>query len=556
MALPAFGFVVDQKQSKVTRYDPGALTKSLQQEILEYWRDPPRTRDNQTRFLTVLTARQMGKSLSVEYAAYLFAAYNPGWDHVCDADTKDRALYLHQRVHLLHEHWAFMQSPTIPQKERRKLTFSKGGAMRVRSANDEALGLGQSPDSYHASECGFWNDFAGAMGLINPSLVNRDEIRVTFECTPWEANGDWHRHCQNAKKEQGRHCYLFRPFWDGHLNQRTWLDEWSLDTEEIRLLERFATGGLTKEHLAFRRFMMEQDEEIRRNPELFKVYYPFDDIGCWVMGIGSAIPAHALRKHLDRVLAPWAPGDTYREYEAPQDGAIYAIGVDPCGHAARDHASFQVLKVWSDGWEQVATYAGHTDPLAFANEVRRVGLRFNRALVVVENNGVGQGVLTHLRAKGYPNLYHEKKGQPGKTTSAQSLKEMLGWLTDALLDKLVLLDSDTVDQLQTYKQDKIIEESERSELIRGGASRKRRARHHWDKVSALMMAVVAARLLPQRPRPKALEPTPESLDPDRMTWAQWEKHTAAIDKARKKKKRGWYGASTRNGLRKGGHWKR
>ena len=93
-ALPAFGQVHDQKTSDFVKYDPHRITHRFQQAVLQYYANPPRTRDGQTKFLTLLTARQMGKSLTAEYAAYVKTAYNPGFDHVCIADTAQRAEYL------------------------------------------------------------------------------------------------------------------------------------------------------------------------------------------------------------------------------------------------------------------------------------------------------------------------------------------------------------------------------------------------------------------------------------------------------------------------------
>ena len=160
-----------------------------------------------------------------------------------------------------------------------------------------------------------------------------------------------------------------------------------------------------------------------------------------------------------------------------------------------------MLKVYDTHWEQVAVFADHIDPLKFYEQILKAARRYNNALVVVESNGVGQAVLSLLDQAEYGNLYYERKFTPGLTTTAKSLDRMTGHLVDALLDELILHDKNTVEQLQTYKNDKRIEENANSELARGASSKRRRDRHHWDKVSALLMAVQAARALPQRPFP-------------------------------------------------------
>lgn len=498
-SLPHLGQVHDQKTGEFVKYDPTRITYEMQNEILDYMTNTPRTSEGQTKFLTILTARQMGKSLCSEYSCYPKAAYSPGWDHVCIADTGDRAEYLHRRVHHLHAKWPKgVRSRTVHSRESRQLTFRplEGGKMRVLSAEAGAVGIGQSPDSFHASECAFWADFAGSMFLIWPSLVNRDHALAIFECTPWEARTAWHDHCIEAKKGYGRHLYKFFPFWDGKLNVRTWQKDWILENQEIDLLNRYGKDGLKKEHLAFRRFMMTTDQQLRRKPEFFGVFYPFDDISCWLAASNSAIPDHALERHMEKDLREWK--GPYMEYEQPEEGAVYVIGADPCGHAARDHASFQVLKVYDGEWTQVASYAAHVDPLIFSRKLEEVGKKYNRANVVIESNGVGQSVIALLREWDYPNMYYEKARRPGFTTTSKSIDMTLGWLVDGLLDELHLNDKDMLVQLTSYRNDKRIEESASSEIVRGKTSTRRRERHHWDKVSALQMAIVGARAAPRR----------------------------------------------------------
>ena len=189
------------------------------------------------------------------------------------------------------------------------------------------------------------------------------------------------------------------------------------------------------------------------------------------------------------------------EYEAPEHDAIYVIGVDPSGHAARDHASFQVLKIYDGEWTQVACFATNIDPLAFSRKLEEVGRYYNNAKIVVESNGVGQSVLALLREWDYSNIYYEKKRRPGFTTTAKSIDMTLGYLVDALLDDLIFYDKDTLEQLQSYRNDKQVEENPNSEIVRGKVSKKRRPRHHWDKISALQMAIVGARVAPRRMKP-------------------------------------------------------
>jgi len=537
-ALPAFGEVHDQKTGRFRKYDPTGITHRLQLELLDYYSNPPRLDTGETVFLTLLGYRQGGKSTSAEFAAYCKAAYNPGWDHVCIADNRDRADYLHKRVHHLHQRWPKqLRSRTLPTRESRQLTFDQlqGGKMRVLSAESGAVGVGQSPDSFHASECHLWSDFHGSMFLINPSLINRQNALVVFEATPWERNCAWHDHYMMASQGSGRHKAVFLPFWDGKLNARPVPKGFQPTNEEVELLNRYSHLGLQQENLVFRRFIMDTDPEIRRNPEMFGVMYPFDDVSCWIASTNAAIPEHALEKHLNKELTEWS--GTYKEYEAPEPNAIYVIGVDPTGYAARDHAAFQVLKCWRGEWTQVACFADHVDPLTFTGHLLRAANRYNQALIAVESNGVGQAVLSLLVERGYSNLYYEAKFKPGFTSTSKSLDEATGWLVDSLLDDLILNDKDTVQQLQTYKNDKRVEESASSEILRGAASGKRRDRHHWDKVSALILAIVGARYAPKRTKPGQTPEMENVLFFTKMGYDQREKYLQQVEKEKAPQKR-------------------
>tara|TARA_Y100001938_G_scaffold96062_1_gene131477 strand:- start:5128 stop:5793 length:666 start_codon:yes stop_codon:yes gene_type:complete len=174
------------------------------------------------------------------------------------------------------------------------------------------------------------------------------------------------------------------------------------------------------------------------------------------------------------------------------------MGVDPAGYAARDHAAFQVLKIYDGEWTQVATYGGVTDPVLFAKKIASIGRKYNNALVAVESNGVGVATLALLEDMGYPNLYYERAYKPGIAATSKSLAQMLSYLQDALRDELILHDEDTVGQLGSYREDKSVERSATSEILHSGKANRRRERHHWDKISALQLACMAARYAPRR----------------------------------------------------------
>ena len=66
-SLLALGQVKDQKSSLFVAYDPTRITRTLQLNMIDYVSNTPRDPiTGQTKWLTVLTARQMGKSIGLE----------------------------------------------------------------------------------------------------------------------------------------------------------------------------------------------------------------------------------------------------------------------------------------------------------------------------------------------------------------------------------------------------------------------------------------------------------------------------------------------------------
>jgi len=544
ISLAAYGRIIDQKTGQEIKYDPFAITDKLQATVVSYYADPPRTDAGQAKWLNLLGYRQGGKSLTGELCGYVKAAYTPGYDHVCIADNKDRAEYLHRRVHMVHQNWpGVVRAPTVPNREVRQLSFQHGGKMRVLSGETGAVGIGQSPDNFHGSELPYWRDAGGQFSMIYPSMINRDHAHILLESTPAPMSmpsADWWKdQCRNAKRGYGRWVYAFFPFWDGKLNMRAWPKNSALTLEETKLLERYGHLGLKKQHLSFRRLMMETDDEIRRNPDLFKVYYPFDDVSCWVATAGCVFRPDVLKKHEESALCEWkAP---YMEYEQPEPGAVYVIGADPAGYASRDHAAFQVFKVFDNEWTQVACFGDTTDPVDFAKRLNKVGRKYNNALLGVESNGVGVATLALLEEMSYPNLYYEKAYKPGIAATSKSVPQMLSYLQDALMDCMVLNDADTVGQLGSYREDKSTERSASSELLNATSKGRRRDRHHWDKVSALQLACVVARAAPRRykqdQKPAELDNVVLFRD---MTYEQLQEYRKAGNKSNKRRVRARY----------------
>lgn len=107
----------------------------------------------------------------------------------------------------------------------------------------------------------------------------------------------------------------------------------------------------------------------------------------------------------------------------PQSGKQYIVGVDTAGGGSEgDYACAQVVER-SMGL-QCAELRGHFPPLELARRVADLGGTYQRALLAVERNNHGYGVLAHLREMRYENIF-EQDGQAGWLTSAASRPAMI-----------------------------------------------------------------------------------------------------------------------------------
>ena len=107
----------------------------------------------------------------------------------------------------------------------------------------------------------------------------------------------------------------------------------------------------------------------------------------------------------------------------PHGDKQYIVGVDPAGGGSEgDYSCAQVIERRTA--MQCAELHGHFTPRELANRLAALGEAYNGAVLAVERNNHGYGVLAHLRGLGYANVYHEG-GQEGWLTSALSRPAML-----------------------------------------------------------------------------------------------------------------------------------
>src|SRR5437899_10213277 len=120
-----------------------------------------------------------------------------------------------------------------------------------------------------------------------------------------------------------------------------------------------------------------------------------------------------------------------------QVGKQYLIGVDPAsGSSEGDYSCAEVVERRSG--IQCAELHGHFPPRELATKLIELANSYCGALLVIERNNHGHGVLAHLQVLGYLHVYRQGE-QDGWWTSAVSRPAMGGTVAAVLAEPPGLL---------------------------------------------------------------------------------------------------------------------
>jgi hypothetical protein len=109
------------------------------------------------------------------------------------------------------------------------------------------------------------------------------------------------------------------------------------------------------------------------------------------------------------------------------------IAVDPAGGGSDgDYSAAQVVEM--ETGMQCAEFAEHLGGLELARFVTKLASEYNRALLVVERNNHGSGVLAHLETGCQEARVYSQNGEAGWLTTSVSRPAMLGRLDAALAE--------------------------------------------------------------------------------------------------------------------------
>jgi hypothetical protein len=399
-----------------------------------------------TRRNIVLKARQVGVTTYVAARFFIQTITRPGTMTVQVAHTEDSAEAIFSIVRRFWENLPVRMRRGALRASRanvRQLVFPElDSEYRVETADDNA-GRGMTIHQLHCSEVSRWpRGGRDTLASLRAAVVPQGEI--VLESTACGAAGVFYEEWQKA--EETGYTRHFFPWWYDRsyreAGRRSKLEP--LSAEEESLIKEHE---LTLGQIAWRR----KQWQLMRG--LAAQEYAEDPVSCFLASGECVFDLAAIERAAAHAGPPtesqdngrlliWLPPERRGERQ-------YIIGVDTAGGGSEgDYSCAQVVD--RETGLQCAELHGHFPPFELAQRAAALGKMYGNALLAVERNNQGYGVLAHLKDIGYEHLYEHDR-QAGWLTSVVSRPAMIENLAAVLIEEPSLFHSSRLlEEMKTF----------------------------------------------------------------------------------------------------------
>jgi hypothetical protein len=360
----------------------------------------------------VLKARQVGITTYIAARFFIQTITKPGTLTVQVAHDDESGEAIFKIVQRYWEHLPKELRCRALVKSRsniRQIVFPRlDSEYRVETADANA-GRGMTIHNLHCSEVSRWpRGGDDTLASLRAAVVPEGEI--VLESTPRGASGLFYEEWTTAD-ERGYTKHFFPWWFEPSYGQGALVEKADTLSEEEKKL--MAANGLNEQQIAWRR---KQKLTMRWQAAQ---EYPEDEVACFLASRECVFEMEAVERAAAQAGKPVENKDNGRllVWLPPQDKREYIVGVDTAGGGADgDYACAQVID--RELGLQCAELHGHFPPYELARRVGALGERYHDALIAVERNNHGYGVLAHLKEMDYANLY--------------STGDQAGWLTSVV----------------------------------------------------------------------------------------------------------------------------
>jgi len=373
----------------------------------------------------VLKARQVGITTYIAARFFVQTVTQPGTLSMQVTQDRESAEHIFRIVRRFWENLPdYLRKDHLRTSFRnaRQLVFPRLDSEYCLASAAENAGRGRTIQNLHCSEVSRWGrDGDEALASLRAAVVPGGEI--VLESTPNGAGGLFYEEWQRA--EDTGYTRHFFPWWfEAAYVLEPGANFAPLTEEETELA---ALHGLKTEQIAWRR---KQWASLRG---LAVQEFAEDPVSCFRASGECVFDLESVERALRGSGEPWEARDNGRLtiWLPTRPGREFVIGVDPAGGGVEgDYSCAEVID--RELGTQCAELHGHWPPREMARRVAELGKEYNTALLAVERNNHGFGVLANLDNLGYPRIY-EQNGQAGWLTSAVSRPRMIENLASAVM---------------------------------------------------------------------------------------------------------------------------
>jgi Terminase RNaseH-like domain len=403
----------------------------------------------------VLKARQLGITTYIAARYFIQTITQPGTMTVQVAHTQESAEAIFNIVHRFWENLPKQMQKGALVRSRassRQIVFPwLDSQYRVATAADPNAGRGMTIHNLHCSEVARWpRDAEETLASLRSAVPEDGEI--VLESTPNGAGGVFYEEWQRA--EEVGYVRHFFPWWyeekyriknlEPQKTQRDAEEGEDSGSNELSHISKIARCGAPahteEEEELVRRFGLDAGQIAWRRASWARLRgmaaqeFAEDPVSCFRASGECVFELEAIERAAQLGGTPLESRENGRLviWLPARPGKKYIIGVDPAGGGSEgDYSCAQVIERKTA--MQCAELHGHYSPRELAAKVVELGNIYKDALIVVERNNHGFGVLAHLRAMGCGSVYREGE-QDGWLTSAVSRPAMIESLAAVLAE--------------------------------------------------------------------------------------------------------------------------
>lgn len=414
----------------------------------------------------ILKARQMGMSTFVGGYLYSRVSQRKAKKALVITHLAESTKSLFDLTKRFHDLCPEILKPQTRYSSRKELVFNVlDSAYSVATAGGDGIARGETITDAHLSELAFWPPATARENLnaVLQAIPNAKDSCIIIESTANGVSGPFYEMWRGAVEGTNGFIPVFLP-WNIQPEYREPISSnFKRTPEEEDLVEKH---GLDDNQLMFRRKKIAASGR-----ELFAQEYPLTAEEAFITSGRPIFNLEQLQEMLDK--APdiierlaleqeeWIsnPRGELLVYKQHDPGETYYIGADiSMGVRGGDWSVAQVLDSQK---RQVAVYRAHVHPDYFATVLYHLGMYYNVARIIPENNNHGILTCTRLgKDMAYPNLYmvtevdkltEKETIKIGFNTNVKTKPLVIDQLRASLREReLELFDKITIRELMTY----------------------------------------------------------------------------------------------------------